>query len=287
MQGNAPGETPQPKPNPLTAIRTYKSDVANSLKEKDFSLVDIALSEHQKKQSEPIVEVKKNPYILPLILTLVLGAALFFIIIYMIQQRGTTSTPPISANDIILTENEKIIRLTATDTPSKKIRGIASSLIVPADTVVRLRFLEATTTKQKVTIPIGNIVGTMGSPSYLTRSLTSQYVFGYHFHHDKITPFIILKGTSYETTASGMLVWETTLTKDFQTFFSLMATSSTTQNGSFQDALIKNHDVRIARNKKGQAVLLYSIPDKETIVITSDEETLIEMLNRLKTSQTM
>ena len=49
----------------------------------------------------------------------------------------------------------------------------------------------------------------------------------------------------------------------------------------FRDITIKNIDSRAILDKNGKAALIYAIPNKETIVITTGEDTLNEVVNRL------
>lgn len=50
----------------------------------------------------------------------------------------------------------------------------------------------------------------------------------------------------------------------------------------FTDLIIRNKDVRALRNTKNEILLLYTFIDKETIIITRNETTLREVLNRIE-----
>ena len=49
----------------------------------------------------------------------------------------------------------------------------------------------------------------------------------------------------------------------------------------FQDATIKNIDARILSDESGKTVIVYATPNRETIVITTGEDTLKEIILRL------
>jgi len=52
--------------------------------------------------------------------------------------------------------------------------------------------------------------------------------------------------------------------------------------GSFQDGVIENKDVRAFYKPDGTMLILYSFIDNNTIVITTDENALVEIINRLE-----
>ncbi len=49
----------------------------------------------------------------------------------------------------------------------------------------------------------------------------------------------------------------------------------------FEDAVIRNKDVRVMRGDSGNIVLLYSFVDRSTLVVTTNEPTFVEVLTRL------
>jgi hypothetical protein len=284
MEENKPGEIPRTK-NPLPTVHTYQSDVADSLKSKDVSLIDIALSEHQKKESSPIVEEKKNYFLLPISLILLGGAVIALMIVFLVQSRlNTPVTPAQTRTDIIITDAKRDIPYAPGENLGSLLQtGIAS--LGTTNTMTHFSVYESTTTAQRITIPIQEILQSTLVPSYLARSLAPTYMLGVHSINGTSTPFIILKTTSFETALAGMINWEMTLTQDFQSLFGIAATSSIAQTGNFQTVVLRNIDVKVVKNKRGQPILYYSVPDKDTIVITSTEETFNEIMSRLATSQ--
>jgi hypothetical protein len=157
-------------------------------------------------------------------------------------------------------------------------------------------------------------------PSPLARSLDIKMMFGF-YQFDQVRPFIILKTSSYETAFAGMLTWERDLNADLAPLFgptivqkfsrpisdeevpviepsstSTASTSSSTDvvapemrpvtttlflPHSFQDAVIVNKDVRVLRDDSGKIALVYGFYDKQTILITTDENTFKEVVTRL------
>ena len=56
----------------------------------------------------------------------------------------------------------------------------------------------------------------------------------------------------------------------------------TTIRGKFEDRIVKNKDVRAFRTDAGTTLFLYSFIDNTHLVVTSNENTLAEILSRLE-----
>ena len=93
-------------------------------------------------------------------------------------------------------------------------------------------------------------------------------------------PFLILTNRFYDGAFLGMLEWERFILNDLAPLFLIR---STQREQSFEDAVIKNIDVRFLRNTKGEVILLYSFIDRQTIVITTDADTFAEVVERIRT----
>lgn len=63
------------------------------------------------------------------------------------------------------------------------------------------------------------------------------------------------------------------------------ATSTITTNKTFEDKIIRSKDTRVLKNSAGNTVLLYSFLDQKNLVITTNEKTFEEILNRFFASQ--
>jgi hypothetical protein len=293
-----PEQNAQPKnPNPLNAIHTYQNDIAQTIKDKDMSVIDIALSEQQKKQPLTKVDVKKNVFLIPVILVLLFGTVIALLIIFLIQNRlNDTTTPLETKSRVISTESEILLPYTGQEPLSALIANGTASSTPRANSLVRYTFTDerGTSTKGKnIPIPIEDIVMAFPTmPGHLVRSLGADYIIGYHIQEANQEPFIILKTTSYDSALSGMLEWEGTLAADINTLFGRYSVLS--EGISFEDKIIRNQNVRVGTYpsdiptsgaQESIPFLYYALPNKDTIIITTHEDTLIEMLSRVATSQ--
>lgn len=278
-----------PEPKPLQSIHTYQSAISEAMKQKEVSMINIAVAEQEKRQTATI-EVKKHAFLIPIIAILIVGSVLSYLIVYLVKQQiDDTSTPLETKSRIISTEVEHVIPVTANEDIIFAMGTAASRGDNKAGALARFTFTDerSSTTRDRATpLPVNAIISQLITmPSHLARSLTNEFVIGYHMKETVQEPFIIFKTVSYDTGFGGMLQWEKSMAEDIQNFLRSVGFSTNEELLTFSDVIIRNKDVRIAKNAQGQSILLYALTDKETIVITTNQETFIEILGRLSTSQ--
>ena len=129
-------------------------------------------------------------------------------------------------------------------------------------------------------------------PAAFLRSLEEPFMLGVHEASGNQF-FLVLKTTSYGEAFSGMLAWEPHLRRDLAPLSPELAaaaqeTAATTTpsdlsigGDTFRDRLIRNTDTRVLLGAGGAPLLLYALPDQRTIVLTTNETTLGELLSRL------
>ena len=151
------------------------------------------------------------------------------------------------------------------------------------------------------------------TPQALVRALKPEFMFGAHVFNGN-SPFFVFKISSFDIVFSEMLQWEADLPYDLALVFGLQGRGTSKQLGpapstspttsveafpqpsatgvslyskSFIDAVLFNKDVRVLKNDSGKIVLLYAFPNRDTLVITDNEETLREILYRLTALQSV
>ncbi len=264
---------------PIAHIRTLESDIAEAVKNKKTSVVHIAVSEQQKNPGRAVhVNPKKNAFFLILSIFLIVGSAIAVTIFYIVQNR-IKEIPP------VIVQKPQVI---ATElSHSVDVSTITSILLTKAhlgieprnNAMVGMKFQNGSTTIDAQTFA-GLLKTSM--PDFLLRSFKPDYISGLHFIGSG-QPFIIFKTNSYDNAFAGMLQWEETILQDLAGPFGL----STSDMGSmkFQDKIVRNKDTRELYDGGGNLLLLYSFTDKETLVITTHEETFKELATRLTTSK--
>jgi hypothetical protein len=130
-------------------------------------------------------------------------------------------------------------------------------------------------------------------PDTLVRSLNESKVYNFGLYHTKNNQFqayILTKIDTFDLAFSGMLDWEQSMFIDFQNIFtytpekvSASSTQKTAQNPvitkRFTDTVIKNIDARIYTNENTK--IIYGFINKEYILITSGEESFVDIVNKL------
>ena len=280
---------------PIKALRTYRGDVEESIQNKKTSIVSIAIAQQKHREEEENEktaakrEVPQNAVAIVLSAILVItGIGSLFIFLYAKyeQERAVvtlyerTIIPADASEHLVLasqTREETIAtireRVAATE---EKIGSIVYFNFFEKETGVSVS-LKATTLLSFISPSI---------PPYLERSFEKDYMFGLYVSAQN-EPFLILKTNSFETAFSGMLSWEDTIIDELGNLFIKDTTllAETDKKGNFKDRIIKNKDARIVKDVNGNTVLLYSFLDKETILITTQEEVFVEIFRRYLNSK--
>ncbi len=149
-------------------------------------------------------------------------------------------------------------------------------------------------------------------PPQLLRTVAPHYLLGVH-SFDINQPFLIFSVDSYEGGYAGMLAWEGTMQQDLSPLFaytptpkvapqptatstattSVASTSATSTSvarilsSTFVDSIIENHDARVLQDGAGDVVFLWTFLDHSTVLITTNPNTVHEIISRLKTAPTI
>lgn len=284
----------------LRPIRTYKDDVENMVQNQNLSMAKIAIAQNDKQisqdeESQEESTNKNTPAIIASIVLVVLGVLILvgFYVFYSPNQNNSTPEFTVPSYIPIDTKKEISMKDLVDNSDMKTVLGnFIKNEQITVDSIEQFFITQMVGgTKQIInTTKFFDAVEAKIPPSLL-RSLENQFTLGIHSFNGN-NPFIILKTNFYQNAFAGMLSWEETMPDDLSgwfyspTKFSVASSASSDQMlfGSkyqFIDSVIKNKDARVLKDTKGNTVLLYSLVDKETIVITTSEYTLKEVFNRL------
>jgi len=298
-------------------VRTYKSDMEETIQAGHLSSINIAVSENNKmmkqmkqgNQETKKAKINKNIVIISLIL-IAGGAAVVFVPYFLVQKQNTTTVMATStalAQAVMTTDieekiNTKDINLNGIDITLKQRVDQSSTELGQVKDFVLTKGDGANespiTASEFLTLIKADV------PPEIARNLLPQYMFGMHNFNGN-QEFLILKVSSYDTTFSGMLSWETDLWQNFKNLFGLSdatltgttvpANSSTSSPSApdstgqssfgievkkFQDAEFDNKNARVVKDASGNIIFLYSIINPSTIVITTNPGTLREIVSR-------
>ncbi len=201
----------------------------------------------------------------------------------------------------------------------QELQAATKNTKLSTDLVAQILPIVTATNTQQVAMPAEQFFSLLGptlSAPFL-RTISPLFLFGIHAISDN-QPFLLLKVDSYQQAFSGMLAWEPTMSQDLLPLFAYTppappqtqtitttistTTASTTSTATstlsstttietlpprmtptvFIDKIIENHDARALVNQAGQITLLWTLLDKNTLLITTNERTVREIISRLK-----
>ena len=87
----------------------------------------------------------------------------------------------------------------------------------------------------------------------------------------------------FDNAFAGMLRWEDFMADDMFPLFAIDGVDKSIREKKFKDLVFRNQDIRILTDAQDQILLVYSFPDRQTLIITTDIETFDEIINRLNT----
>jgi hypothetical protein len=281
----APRPTSSANDPSIHQLRTFRMDAEEAVKYQNVSAADIAIAEQKKRESTPIEYSDEHTSNLPIALiavVIVLALVSTGTYFYFHTQKNTPVKVVTSTVHSIV-PYEKIIPITGAS-EENFITKIAAAAKGVSGTVGSITFIAlpdtATTTRQ---IPISLALSGTKAPEKLIRSLTNEYMFGVHVF-DGLAPFIILKTSFFQNTFPGMLEWEKEMRNGLLPFIQIGRPSIktiTTNTDIFRDRVLANKDVRELDDENGDPIILYTFVDKDTVLITTNEKSLRELLNKL------
>lgn len=293
-------------------VRTYKSDVEEAIKMERMSSMDIAIAEEKKKQKyQPIApsnDAPKSRKILLFIISLLfvfagIGAFNFN---YIKEKVSLAPAPKKSFEIESLITADSNAELNSSELNKKDAGDSLFELInlagIKPNSIQNIYITKSILENGKETkklVGSKELLPLISSkiPDILLRSLSPEYMIGVYSWNGN-QPFIILKTDSYENAFAGMLSWEKNIAGDLSALFPrnipppMEETTATTEQilsykKDFEDVLVKNKDARALRDETGNIFLIYALPDKKTIIITSNTETLTELFDRMIRSRTV
>lgn len=119
------------------------------------------------------------------------------------------------------------------------------------------------------------------SPSaLLLSSLTNQMTLGILDTPRGNELLLLLKVRSFSEAFAGMLAWENNLLKDLE---KILSQSITLDQGSniFRDKVIANHDVRILENKNDESIVIYTIFNRQILIIAQSQKAIETAIRQL------
>ncbi len=301
-------------------LETYQRDMETVISQKNISTVSIAAAEAERASRSVggITATPINPrramdwkWVLSLV-AVVLGVALVLVATGLLAYVLLRPTPSVvvgkgGSAPFMAIDNTQILVVKPEQfnhaTLMQNFESLKEKTSLSLGLVSRLYVVLSSTTIEKNSVPppvsIQELITALAPniPDSLARTFDpNYYLLGIHVF-DGNEPFLILKVDSYEQAFSGMLEWERTMPQELSPVFIGMprprtqtelagvstTTATTVLPTQFKDKIIANHDARALINDQGDTLLLWAFIDRTTLVITTNENTLAELISRRST----
>jgi len=284
-----PAPIQAPYKNPLKTLRTFQGDVEDIVGKNKTSLTSIVIAEEQRREKileEPaqtnVVEIKNKFVGVFSVLLFILG---IFAIGGVYYYTTTLKNGPITyKTDALIMYAQKINTNVASSTRSQlqgTINAQKKSLKLPVNSVLYIN----TTGSDGAVFNIQDILTFLAPsmPPALLRSFGNTYMIGI-YSFDTNEPFIILTTQDFGSSYAGMLKWEAAMPKDLGKIFNIPDVGTSTPY-IFTDETLQNKDLRIIKDTNQKTILLYSFLDRNTLVITSNENILTAVSGKYTTNK--
>lgn len=274
--------------NNIKTVRTYLSDMAETVRANEISVIKVALAEQNKNERENIyrqiegTNTKKFWWFVGGIIFIV-GAIVGSYFIF--NQKEKNEIPVQIEKDTTIISYDEMSSIEGTDDLTEKINKVKKE-IGDTNKTGSIKFISLTRDVNGVNekIILKDFFTLLGfrAPSSFIRSLSDKYMIG-TYTTDRPHLFIIFQIKDYEYAYAGMLDWEKTLASDVVSLFELdtKETKLQLEEKKWKDLIINNKDSRILKNENNKIILYYLFNNKNNLIITDSEDTLKEIITKL------
>ncbi|MEK7213563.1 MAG: hypothetical protein AAB637_00395 [Patescibacteria group bacterium] len=291
-------------------IRTYESDLAETLARKSVSVATIAIAEDRKRTDpETIEKTPKTRNIREIVLVVfsiifILGGTVGSYFLYLKSPFATVNIEPVVSIPSIISADFQIpisINNSEGDQFIKSIIKESYSKIIENNKIVEfIPSIKSESAQGEIValrITGSQFINKMGfnMTDVLKRSLTDKWMFGIYEIEDQKLPFIIFTTDFFQNAFAGMLKWETDMPDDLayilnykektrvnDTVSTTSISSYISTRGNFFDRKVQNRDVREFINERGELLFLYSFINKDIIAIATSEATLNVLIDHIE-----
>lgn len=279
----------------LKTVRTYLSDMAETVRANEISVIKVALAEQNKREREKLfkdVEGTPTKKIFWFLGGLILIIVSVYGVNYFLNKEDSIKTEDIIPKTESLISFDEIspIVLTRSDYLVDKIRSIneTKNLVNKADSIKYISIKEEAI-EGLTPISIARFFSEMNftAPTSLVRSLSDFYMVGSYTknqttdlsdQNNSSKIFMIFQSTDYEYTYAGMLEWEKTMANDLSYLFN---TKTVDNLGTFKDLIINNKDSRVFVDGNKNILFYYTFVNQNDLIITNSESAILEIVTRL------
>lgn len=264
--------------NGLPRLHTYAQDVSEEIRKRGATLATIVGAERERAVAREASLVPARIKIPTRNVAFIVGAALLVVLgggalitVFIISSRKETAqgieSGIIYANKTARIElgNDPLVTALTAERETATLSLGEVERIVP--------------TKNDVEMSPKVLLTELGAPDVLARN-AKRVMLGVHAF-DRNQPFIIVETNYYDITFDAMLAWEGTIAETLGDFFRPVTNTMRVPGLHFTDGIFKNIDVRMSERSWS---IIYAFPGRDLLIITTNENTLAEILTRRSVS---
>lgn len=268
-----PPQDSQAPQHELPRIRTYAADMSRVIKARGETLASIVNKERTTVTDTVPEEREPRSYRR----LLIGGAILVFIIAGIGTVVGALVFSPkdaatVQQQGIIFANKTVAVTLSEDEALLDQLARVRAESNFPLGEVLRTQLI-----RDGRVLSAAEVAQALGLPDALAREVTDTMVGVHSF--DRNQPFIILKLATYDRSFAALLAWERTMGRSLGNFFApLGQRADSAPTLTFSDIIVQNLDVRASQSAWP---ILYTFPEQQLVVITTNEFTFREIITRL------
>lgn len=271
-----------------TTIETYADDLAKVVVGNENGLVKKIIDEEEKQKEEKehkSPERQKNQLFLYAGIFLIVASFIAVSLVFFFRQKIFQVEVPPQYVPIIFTDKtefkeisglkkEEIIQTVLNEVNTAEIKegGIEGVFLTTDKKVIGLRAfltsIEASLDQTKLEfVSDGFLIGAVNKESKI--------------------PFVLIKTRYIADIFDSMRAWENKMFFDLHKFFGVDINKDTKYllESNFEDGIIQNKNARILKDKDGKIVMMYVFADENSVIVTSSELAVQEIILRLISSK--
>lgn len=285
--------------NDIKNIHTYQSDMADLVREKNASVINIAVAEQKKREVESLTSEKKINktknifWVVGGIGIIIFGILGTIFILNKDKEKSIAKNQEQKIPTVISYEDQVKLDVSTILNKEDLTKLIKEEVVKELDPG-KIKTIFLTQQDSSIILDTNQFLELVNFnlPGNLSRSLTEKFMLGVfsplnnsQTQEKKNHLFLVFQTNDYGQAFMGMLDWEKIMLNDMFLLFEIDNNLDLINliNTPFKDKIISNKDSRVLYNSEGNGILYYLFVDNNTFIITDDQATIQEILSRLIT----
>lgn len=260
------------------------------IKEKK-SLAQIAIEQQKRREAleqggyYKKVQSRQTIVIVVAIVLVMLSTSLIVYNVFLTKPDVVIPTQPQAQEYLISPNTVESISLSPPETFADRFFSKVTEVPLPEGSVQALRVTQ--TQGENVTqAPLDEVLVALSvtPPTQLTTSFGDEYMVGTYGDISNYA-FFVTTIDSFTTSFDALLNWETSGMNRLYTTLTGSTRDPQTRGAVWRDVYIRNIDARALQDRAGDTYLIYSFPDKNTLVVAPSVASFLEIIERLRTPE--